>query len=585
MEPDDIIHPGPIDGSVLTRQTKHRTHEIWNHSNDPKMYEPLTVKHVTMEPPDARIRQYVANAGFYPWSIVANVKTDPGLITALVERWRPETHTFHFNGGEATITLQDVALLTGLPIEGRPVTGHAHLTWPPICMRLLGDIPTCHKGSPGLAKKVWFKENMSIIPADADEETLKRYARAYILQLLGLTLFSELSGSSVPLHFLPLLDDLDSVRHYSWGSAALAYLYHMMCKASKSGKCQIGGAVLILQFWSWERMRFGRPKCAFRYLPLHDADIDPLERGAWTFMKWHGPKNFIGVPKGSLLFYRDEFQKMLISDFIWRPYDEGLYHLLNPICVEGRHSWTANVPLIHFNVIEWHHPGRVMRQFGFRQFVPLPPIACSNENHGKNRKPKVDWGIQYHRYIQMWSDRLQYIVDGEASDSDIASPEYYSWYSMITRRLIQPRIEEEADDAVVAEDAVEAEVNPPEQRVRTLVYCAREAANAIRYCFEPHTRASLHTIFHQAYETLDSNGEAGVVGEAVVTDEDDDANANIDSYTDDRDRPSSSSQPQTEDPWYPYRSSRLLPRRGSRPRPEPQFSALRALRKGDARRF
>ncbi|KAL9660494.1 hypothetical protein QQ045_025309 [Rhodiola kirilowii] len=561
MEPDDIIHPGPIDGSVFTRQTKHRTHEIWNHPNNPNMYEPLTVKHVTMDPPHERIRQYVANAGFYPWSIVANVRTDPGLITALVERWRPETHTFHFNGGEATITLQDVALLTGLPTEGRPVTGHAHRTWHPICMRLLGDMPTCHKGSPGLAKKVWFTENMSIIPDDADEETLKRYARAYILQQLGLTLFSELSGSSVPLHFLPLLEDL--------------------CQTLQLGECSAG----IFVQYAVQSQQIG---------------------------KWHGPKTFIGVPKGSLLFYRDEFQKMLISDFIWRPYDEGLYHLLNPICVEGRHSWRANVPLIHFNVIEWHHPGRVMRQFHCRQFIPLPAIAFSDENHGKNRKPKVDWSIHYYRYIQMWSDRLQYIVDGEASDSDIASPEYYSWYSMITRRLIQPRIEDAADDAVVAEDAVEAEVNPPEQRVgtqpyhpdghvlpenvRSLVYCAREAANAFRYCLEPHTRQSLHTIFHMAYETLDSNGEAGVVGvdpatvtfdlgEAAVTDEDGDDNANIDSYTDDRYRPSSSSQPQTEDPHRPSRSSCLPPRRGSRLRTEPQYSALRDLRDGDTSRF
>ncbi|KAL9688271.1 hypothetical protein QQ045_032691 [Rhodiola kirilowii] len=221
---------------------------------------------------------YVANAGFYPWSIVCNVKSDPGLVTALVERWRPKMHTFHFNGGEATITVQNVTLLTGLPIEGRPVTGHVHLTWPPICMRLLGYYPECHKDSPSLAKRTWFNDNMSTIPADADEEMLKRYAKAYILHLLGLTLFSELSGSSVPLHFFPLLEDLDTVQQYSWGSAALAYLYSMLCRGSRSGKSQIAGHVLILQFWSWERMRFGRP------------------------------------------------------------YDESIFHLLNPICLEGRHS-------------------------------------------------------------------------------------------------------------------------------------------------------------------------------------------------------------------------------------------------------
>ena len=46
---------------------------------------------------------------------------DRSLLTALVDRWRPETHTFHLPCGEMAPTLQDVAYLLGLPLVGPAV--------------------------------------------------------------------------------------------------------------------------------------------------------------------------------------------------------------------------------------------------------------------------------------------------------------------------------------------------------------------------------------------------------------------------------------------------------------------------------
>ena len=51
----------------------------------------------------------------------ALVKLDRSLLSALVDRWRPETHTFHLPCGEMAPTLQDVAMLLGLPITGDAV--------------------------------------------------------------------------------------------------------------------------------------------------------------------------------------------------------------------------------------------------------------------------------------------------------------------------------------------------------------------------------------------------------------------------------------------------------------------------------
>lgn len=52
------------------------------------------------------------------------ISLDWHLITALVECWHPETHTFHFRCGEMTITLQDVAVILGLPVDGDALIGN-----------------------------------------------------------------------------------------------------------------------------------------------------------------------------------------------------------------------------------------------------------------------------------------------------------------------------------------------------------------------------------------------------------------------------------------------------------------------------
>ena len=78
---------------------------------------------VSSEPLNPLIEDYLRRTRFYPTTLVNHCQYEVGLIRALVERWRLETHTFHFPCGECTITLKDVALQLGLPIGGKEVTG------------------------------------------------------------------------------------------------------------------------------------------------------------------------------------------------------------------------------------------------------------------------------------------------------------------------------------------------------------------------------------------------------------------------------------------------------------------------------
>jgi hypothetical protein len=69
---------------------------------------------------------------------------DRSLLTCLVDRWRPETHTFHFPLGEMAPTLQDVSYLLGLPLAGAAIDPlDAESGWlGTIQTRFLAAVPT-----------------------------------------------------------------------------------------------------------------------------------------------------------------------------------------------------------------------------------------------------------------------------------------------------------------------------------------------------------------------------------------------------------------------------------------------------------
>ncbi|RYR21384.1 hypothetical protein Ahy_B03g066663 isoform A [Arachis hypogaea] len=65
-----------------------------------------------------RLEPYLRRTEFYHASLIKRFEYDNPLISAFVERWRSETHTFHLPWGECTITLEDVAMQLGLPVDG-----------------------------------------------------------------------------------------------------------------------------------------------------------------------------------------------------------------------------------------------------------------------------------------------------------------------------------------------------------------------------------------------------------------------------------------------------------------------------------
>ncbi|KAK5802825.1 hypothetical protein PVK06_030450 [Gossypium arboreum] len=210
-------------------------------------------------PPSPLIENYLWEAGFWHVAMIGQgCKLDPKLISALIKRWRPETHTFHLPCRECTITLEDVQLQLGLSVDGYVVTGSAQSAdWGAVCYELLGAIPDNING--GRIEMGWLRDTFPEPDNDLTELERIRYAQAYILEIIGGYLMPDLSRNRVHLRWLLKLVDFRAAGELSWGSTVLATFYRDMCGATRPNKAKIGGCLSLLQSWARFRFLFLRP--------------------------------------------------------------------------------------------------------------------------------------------------------------------------------------------------------------------------------------------------------------------------------------------------------------------------------------
>jgi len=153
------------------------------------------------------------------------------------------------------MTLEDVAVLLGLPIDGNVVTGptivqdiflmfHEHLG--------IISPPTVIRGNS--IRVSWLNSTFQQLPQNANNNVIVQYARAYILTLIGSILVPDTSTARVHVMCLLKLVDLNVVNNYSWGSAVLARLYRGLDHDIHLRQENIGECMILLQCWAWERI-------------------------------------------------------------------------------------------------------------------------------------------------------------------------------------------------------------------------------------------------------------------------------------------------------------------------------------------
>jgi len=91
-------------------------------------------------------------------------------LTALVERWRPESHIFHLLVGECIVTLEDVALHLSLCVDGKPINDLTYYDWEQMCAKYIRVVPPKNALVGSTLKLKWLKENMLTLPAKSTQQ-------------------------------------------------------------------------------------------------------------------------------------------------------------------------------------------------------------------------------------------------------------------------------------------------------------------------------------------------------------------------------------------------------------------------------
>ncbi|KAL5123026.1 Protein MAIN-LIKE 1 [Glycine soja] len=304
---------GPRDPSVLTSFAEHVAHAVWSGQERPDLKLVSHGRKLTLiGRPVPEIEGLVAATGLSPLIDCSVITGDPGLISAFVERWHSETSTFHLPVGELTITLDDVSSILHLPITGALHSFHALSTE---------------------EARFLLTELLEVSAEEARAETaLTRgaYSATYV-HVVHLDAFRDLAHSG----------------GYAWGVAALVHMYDQLDEACRTTTRQLAGYLTLFQVnFVFINMLGDVPTC----FPVVDVE------GAHE-----------GHHRSTL---RARCDGLTVTDVSWLPYTEhrGVRAFQEISSFQGQLRWGPMIVAVR--------PERVVRQFGYIQSIPPPPVSA-----------------------------------------------------------------------------------------------------------------------------------------------------------------------------------------------------------------
>ncbi|KAH1232241.1 Protein MAIN-LIKE 1 [Glycine max] len=402
---------GPRDPSVLTSFAEHVAHAVWSGQERPDLKLVSHGRKVTL--------------------IGRPVPEIEGL------RWHSKTSTFHLPVGELTITLDDVSSILHLPITGALHSFHALSTEEArfLLTELLEVSVEEARAETTLTRGAYVRLGWvrDIYETKCQVRRWIVASCAYLLHLVGCTLFANKSATYVHVVHLDAFRDLAHSGGYAWGVAALVHMYDQLDEACRTTTRQLAGYLTLLQCWIYEHFP------SVHQCMTDDTYQETSPRASrWLTSKAH-MKGITGAP------YRARCDGLTVTDVSWLPYTEhrGVRAFQEISSFQGQLRWGPMIVTVR--------PERVVRQFGYIQSIPPPPVSAR---------------LSHDQIDDRWMEFADHLlpagqlclVPGQVS------ADYIEWFFCISHPFMTPtQAADQQRDASVADP--EDYIQPPSPQV------------------------------------------------------------------------------------------------------------------------
>ncbi|XP_028104430.1 protein MAINTENANCE OF MERISTEMS-like isoform X1 [Camellia sinensis] len=303
-----------------------------------------------------------------------------------------------------TMTPYDFSMLTGIRVGGDLIPFDIDMDeWEAAQIYLLGEVPPL--ACPGFVRYSWFKVQFRVQPALVEEapmtqEAVERYARGFLMFLLGTTIFAD-RANTVPLYLLSALVDITRILRFDWGGAALATLYEYMSSASRCSGQLLGGYWRAWELWVYAYFS--------RLAPVPDVEtllVVPFSR--------RFDMRCVRRPQETFIFFRRYFDTITPAEITWQPWA--------PLPAMIRDRFASAEETARFRILlegpvcrAWYLGERFLHQtLGLpEQIVPGPPPTHMRDIERCTAEEMADYTIgwdaegfrgegDYSEYVRMY---------------------------------------------------------------------------------------------------------------------------------------------------------------------------------------